>query len=303
MIKINIALSKVISFLNTKNYSLYNNKKLKITGFKSLESAEKGDITFCSLSNKKGLKLISLSSASVIICHESLKNKIKNSKINLIFVENPRLSFIRCIKEFFPEEKFFGVHKTAIVESKNLGKGVYIGPYTYIGKNVIIGKNCRIYGHVNIYGNVKIGNNVIIDSFTAIGGDGFGFERNQKMQLEKFPHLGGIEIKDDVEIGANVCIDKGTINNTVIEKGTKIDNLVHVAHNVKIGKNCLIVANVVLGGSSVIGDNTHIAMSATIRDGSIIGSNVLVGMGSVVTKNVPKNITVIGIPAKPITKN
>lgn len=193
-----------------------------------------------------------------------------------------------------------GIHPTAVIESKISGKNVYIGPFVYIGKNVTIGNNCKINSNVSIYGNTVIGNNVIVDSCTVIGADGFGFEKNNSGKWEKFPHIGGVEIHDDVEIGANTCIDRGTLENTVIGKGTKIDNLVHIAHNVTIGTNCVVIAQSLIAGSCVIEDNAYIAMSVCVRNGIKIGKNSVVGMGAVVTKNVSPNITVFGVPAKPI---
>jgi len=296
-------LSDVISYIGSTNYYFHGNKKLEITGFKPITAASKGTMTFCSILGQRGVELVLSSNASVIICHNSLKNELKEVKANVIFVERPRLWFLRCVKKFSHQKMISGIHNTAIIECENVGKNVYVGPYSYIGKNVSIGNNTKIHGIVHIYGNTSIGKNVVIDSATVIGSDGFGFERNESMEMEMFPHLGGIEIQDNVEIGANVCIDKGTLENTVIGYGTKIDNLVHVAHNVKIGRNCSIVAHSLLGGGCIVGDNVHIAMSATTRDDIRIGKNAKIGMGAVVTKDVPENTTVIGVPARPIKKN
>ena len=295
-------LSEVLSIIGTKNYKILGKKNHKIVGFKPITSATKGELTFCSSSNSKGMHLISKSNASIIICPIKFRNKIQRSKSTLIFVENPRLAFIRCLQNSIEREIPRGIHKTAIVESRKIGKNVYIGPYTHIGKNVSIGNNVLIYGGVHIYGNTKIGNNVIIDSSTVIGSDGFGFEKNDSNKWEKFPHIGWIEIHDDVEIGANVCIDRGTLEGTVIGRGTKIDNLVHIAHNVKIGNDCMVIAQSLLAGSCILENNVYVAMCAMIRDGIRIGKNATVGMGAVVTKDVPANITVIGVPARPIKK-
>jgi len=276
-----------------------NRKYAQISNFKPISKAKIGDIAFCSVKGIDGKKMVLKSKASLIICHSTLLNKVKKKNTCLIFVDNPRLWFLKCMKKFSNKNDVLkGKHPSAIVLTKNIGKNVYIGPFCYIGKNVYIGENSIIHSNVTVYKNSKIGKNVIIHSGTVIGADGFGFERNQSKKLEKFPHVGKVEIHDDVEIGANVCIDRGTLVDTVIGNGTKIDNLVHVSHNVNIGKNCAIVAQSFVGGSCIMDDNSYIAMSATIREKIRIGENAFVGMGSVVTKDVKKNSTVFGVPAK-----
>ena len=294
-----ITISKIISFIGTSNYQLKNKITSKLFTFNALNVAKKGEITFCSRQGKESRDLVSRSQATLIICHPSFKSGLKNGKSNYIFVDNPRYWFILCMKKFLIKDRLEGLHPTAIVESK-IPKSVYVGPHSYLEKNVKIDENTSILSNVHIYENTSIGKNCIIDSGSVLGSDGFGYERNRSGKIEMFPHSGGIKIEDDVEIGANVCVDRGTIKNTIIGKGTKIDNLVHIAHNVKIGKNCSIVANSLVAGSCILGDNVHVAMSVTIRDYVKIGKNSIIGMGSVVTKNIPPNVTVMGVPAKQI---
>jgi UDP-3-O-[3-hydroxymyristoyl] glucosamine N-acyltransferase len=165
---------------------------------------------------------------------------------------------------------------------------------------VNVGSGTQIHAGVHICSPARIGRNVVLKSGCVIGGDGFGYERNEEGIFEKFPHLGGVVIEDDVEIGSNTCVDRGTLSDTVIGRGTKIDNLVHVAHNVKIGKHCAVIALAMVGGGTQIDDGAWIAPTACLRNGVVIGKQALVGMGAVVTKNVECGETVIGVPAKPI---
>ncbi len=294
-----IKTSEVISFIGSDDYLIKNNNKI-LNQFTSISLAKQGDVSFISKTNSNGIELLNKSKASLILCPIKLKKFVKNSKATIIFVENPRLWFLRCIQKFTPTNIQKSTDSTSIVKTKQIGKNFSLGPFSYISKNVVIGNNVTILGNVYIHNDVVIGNNVFINASSVIGSDGFGYERNLKKKLEKFPHIGKVEIQNDVEIGSNTCIDKGTLGSTIIGSGTKIDNLVHIAHNVVIGKNCAIVANSLLGGSCNIGNNVYISMSSTLRDNIKIGDDAIIGMGSVVVKDVDPKTTVYGVPAKPI---
>jgi len=217
----------------------------------------------------------------------------------VIFSTNPMLLFARIARELFVIKPDPGIHPSAVIHPKaRVGNDVYIGPLCYIG-NCEIGDKCIIHSHVSIEDNVKIGTNVLIKNGARIGQPGFGFVKNELDAYEKFPQIGSVIIEDNVEIGAITCIDRGALSITRIRSGTKIDNMVQVAHNVQIGENCIVTGNVSIGGSCKIGDNVWIGPSSTIKDGLSVGSGAFINMGSVVIRRVKSGDSVIGYPAEP----
>jgi UDP-3-O-[3-hydroxymyristoyl] glucosamine N-acyltransferase len=255
---------------------------------------------------KKGIKnfseLLEKTKCNVIIIHIEMENKIKDFIDGKFFilVDDPKLCFIKLATALFEQKFKAEIHKSSTISPKaKIGENVYIGPNCYIGE-VEIGDNTKIMGNNCILDKTIIGKNVIVNPGTVIGSEGFGYSRDNDKSLKKFPHFGGVIIEDDVEIGSNTCIDRGTLGNTIIRKGTKIDNLIHVAHNVEIGEHCMIIANSMLGGSVKIAAYSWVAPSASIINGITIGESVTVGMGAVVFKSVPNGQTVAGVPAKPL---
>ena len=297
-----ISLTKILSIIGKKNYKLIGKTDILISKFNSISDAKNGEITFCSNTGEQAKKLIHTTKASAVICSKGFE-KTQKANLTLIMVERPKFWFVGCLNKTIKDVKKTDTHPTAVIKTKKLGENIFVGPFCFIDKEVSVGNFSKIYNNVSISGKVKIGTNVILAPSTVIGGDGFGFELNEKKEWEKFPSIGGVIIHDDVDIGSNVCIDCGTLQNTVISKGTKINNLVHIAHNVKIGKNCIIGGRTHIGGSTIIGDNTWISMGVTIRDKISIGKNVFIGMGSVVTKDVKDGQIVFGNPAKPVKKS
>ncbi len=265
---------------------------------KNLGNVNSSAVDMLSFAENEEFLKIALENKNIIalVVTEKLSN-IETSK-SLLLSDNPREIFYN-IHNYLVQKRFYEVKQKSIISGKAvIHKSAYIAE-----NNVIIGDNVNIGPHVSILENTTIDNDVTIHANSVIGEEGF-----QNLQLQNnlisVPHGGGVHIQSGVRIGANTCIDKGLFkDDTIIGKGTKIDNLVHIAHNVKIGKNCSIVANVFVGGSCIIKDNVRIAMSATLRDGIKIGRNSLIGMGSVVTGDVSENVIVMGVPAKPFDRN
>ncbi len=257
--------------------------------------------------------------------------------ISTIEVERPRLAMMKLLHLFYDApDAPNGIHPSAVIHPEaKIGENVSIGPNVvisrnavvgnntkllaniYIGKNCTVGENCLFHPGVNIGDNSHIGNRVILQHGVSIGADGFSFvtenpdvieqarkegavkEANTKQKVYKIPSIGGVVISDDVEIGANTCIDRGTIENTFIGPQTKIDNLVQIGHNCKIGGACMIVSQVGLAGSCKIGDRVVIAGQAGLADHLSIGSDSIVMAQAGVTKSFPDKSIIIGAPAVP----
>ncbi len=284
-----------------------------ITGVSGIKEAADGDITF--LANPKYSSLMDKTAAAAIITSAEAQKTTKP----IILTENPSLAFVKIISMFMPDDAGHpqGIDYTVVMgKNVTLGKDVVLGPYVVIGDNVTIGDNTIIYAgcfighhtkigsqtliypHVSIRERISIGNRVIIHSGTVIGSDGFGFATIKGLH-HKIPQVGTVEIADDVEIGANVTIDRARFDKTVIGRGTKIDNLVQIAHNVVIGENALIVAQVGVAGSTIIGNNVTLAGQAGLVGHITIGDNVIVTGQSGVAKSVPADTMVSGYPARP----
>ncbi|MFC1524806.1 UDP-3-O-(3-hydroxymyristoyl)glucosamine N-acyltransferase [Planctomycetota bacterium] len=292
---------------------VFGDASIKITGFAGLEEAQPGQISF--LSNKKYLPLIKKTQASAVVLPEGTKSI---NQVASIHTAQPDLAFARIVEYFSPQPPALplGIHQTAVIgKNVRLGKDVTIQyyaviqddasigdktviyPNVYIGHATTIGQNCCIYPNVVIRERVAIGNNVIIHSGAVIGSDGFGYVLVKGKRV-KIPQVGSVVIEDDVEIGANVTIDRARFGKTWIKRGTKLDNLVQIAHNVVIGEDSVIVAQSGIAGSARTGNNFIMAAQSGI-DGHIrIGDNVMVGSGSGVFKNLESNQIVSGFPAE-----
>lgn len=215
----------------------------------------------------------------------------------LLVSENPRLDFIRALEVLQQSIGFrvSNVH-SVIPESVERGENVVIENGVVIGENTVIAHN------VVIKSGTTIGSNCLIRENTTIGSDGFGFERTEDGTPVKFIHLGGVEIGNNVEIGANTSVSKGTLSNTIIEDHVKIDNLVHVAHNCRVRKGAFVIASTVLCGGVDVGENAWIAPNATISQKITLGEGSFVGLGAVVTKDVEEHQVVAGNPARKLRK-
>jgi UDP-3-O-[3-hydroxymyristoyl] glucosamine N-acyltransferase len=222
---------------------------------------------------------------------------------NVILVPNPKLAFALAaghLHQGVPATTT--IHPTAVVEPNVvIGKGTRIGPGCTVGSGVQIGSDCVLYPRVTIYPNVEIGNNVIIHAGAVIGADGFGFVRDRDRYV-KFPQVGSVIIEDDVEIGANTCIDRGSLETTVIRRGTKLDNLIQIAHNVEIGEHTVIAAQTGISGSSTVGDHSVLGGQVGIGEHARLDPNTIIGgQGGVLNgKHVKGGEVLWGTPVRPL---
>jgi len=297
--------------------ALDGDPSVSISGLASPGSAGPADLIY--LDSPRHLDRASASQARCVLLPLDLSVPVKT----LLRSSQPKLDFARAAALLIPTSPIAtGIHPTAVIApSAKLAPGVAIGPYAVIEDNVSIaggtqigafcflgrgsdlGSLCRLYPRVTLYAGARLGNRVIVHSGTVIGSDGFGYVTGEGKHW-KFPQLGSIEIGDEVEIGANSTLDRGSLETTRLDSGIKLDNLVHVAHNVCIGANTLIAAQTGISGSSVIGNNVVIAGQVglgdhcTLEDSSVIGGQA----GILTGKTIRAGQVVWGTPARPLDK-
>ena len=279
-------LQKLASLVNGE---IIGNASLEIRGVSTFEDAQTSDLIF--LLEARNLESAQKSKALAVVAQNPVSGK------TTLQVKNPRLAFAKILPQIIPQKKKTKKHKTAIIGKKvKLGKNVSLGAYVVIGDNVSIGDDTILYPNVTIYDDTKIGKRVILHAGAVIGVDGYGYAQDGKTHV-KIPQIGNVIIEDDVEIYANTCIARGTLSPTIIKKGTKIDDLCHIAHNCQIGENCAITALVGFAGSVTFGNNVYVGGMAGFNDHIHIGDNTLVMGKAVVTKNTAPNSIVSGFYA------
>jgi len=302
---------KIAKYLNCP---FEGNGKTIIKGVSSLEKAKKGDLVFSTQRKFRKSLENTRASAAIIPTSETF------SRIPVIKSENPHLSFIKVIELLHhPELPKPGIHPTASVSpSAKIGSHVSIGAFSCIGDyveigsrtiifplvtiypGVTIGQDCIIHSHVSIRSSTEIGKGVVIHNGVTLGSDGFGYVKEKDGSYMKIPQIGKVIIKDNVEIGANTAVDRAALDSTVIHRGVKIDNLVQIGHNVKIGKNSIIAGQTGISGSVNVGKNVIMGGQVGIADHIEIGDNVIIAAKSGVSGNIPPDVIIAGYPHQDI---
>ncbi|WP_299681797.1 UDP-3-O-(3-hydroxymyristoyl)glucosamine N-acyltransferase [uncultured Tenacibaculum sp.] len=293
---------------------LIGNCTEKIHAPEQIDKATKNHITF--IGSSKYARLWEKSEAKTAIVDEKITIEPGEGRA-FVRVKNADLAMAKVLELFQPESPVFStdIHATAVIsETAKLGNNCKVGANSFIGENVVLGDNVVIYPNVSIFDDTTIGANTIIWSGTvirerseignncifhtnvSIGADGFGY-RPSEQGLTKIPHIGNVIIGNNVEIGANSCVDRGKFSSTILGDGCKIDNLVQIGHNSVLGRFCIMAGNSGLAGSVTLGDGVVIGGSASIKDHTTIHSGATVGAGSGVISDVAAGKTVVGYPA------
>jgi UDP-3-O-[3-hydroxymyristoyl] glucosamine N-acyltransferase len=279
----------------------------------ALGTAGPGELTYAE--SAKWLELAAASPAGCILVPEDC---ILTGRTT-IGVANPKLAFVRAAEVLCPPRKVPpGVHPTAVIapdarlaedviirpyvvieSGVNVGRGTYLGVGVCLGEGAQIGSHCVLYPRVSVYPGARVGNRVILHSGVVVGSDGFGYVFAEG-HYEKFPQRGGVVIEDDVEIGSNSTVDRGSLGVTVIGQGTKIDNLVQIAHNVKVGRHCVIAAQTGISGSAEIGDYVVMGGQVGVADHIRIEERAMIGGQAGIFRTIRKGTKVWGTPARPL---
>jgi UDP-3-O-[3-hydroxymyristoyl] glucosamine N-acyltransferase len=255
--------------------------------------------------------------AGAVLIPEELATGPSSSPARIV-VRDPYRALVRVIRTLFPDNTFrSGVDPSArIGPGSTLGADSFIGPYVVLGQGVHVGARTRLAEHVSLgdgvsvgddavlgpgvvcYPGSRIGHRVVLKAGAVIGGDGFGYLSDGQSHL-RIPHVGGCVLEDDVEVGSNTCIDRGSIDDTVVGRGTKLDNLVQIGHNVRIGERCLIMAGVGIAGSTRIGNDAILAGHVGVTDHLVIGDRARIAAKSAIFGDVPAGASFSGHPARP----
>lgn len=284
-----ISVKWIAQFINA-NLIVGNDKQI-VNGINEIHKVTTGDLTF--VDNEKYFNNCLISHASVIIINKEISCPEDKT---LLVHDDPFAAYVQLVKHFSP----FEPANKMISDTATIGEGTHLQPSVFVGNNVRIGANCLIHANVSIYDNTVIGDNVIIHSGTVLGADAFYFKRRKEreVQYDKLESCGRVIIEDDVEIGAGCAIDKGVSGDTIIGKGTKLDNHIHIGHGAVIGKNCLFAGQVGVGGKAIVEDDVILWGQVGVSKDLTIGKGAVVYAQSGVGQSIEGGKIYFGSPVE-----
>lgn len=310
----NLCVKDIVNWFRETDIEVVNeteNSSQSITHVRNLEEADSEAISFATEKFRAKIhEVLNRTDCKLLILSDTLYTEIREdlpTSIVYAISPNPKglvIEFCKKFLDFGKENTETSIHQlSSVAPDVKLGQNVVISQFVVIESGCVIGDNCTIGPNSVLKKGTFLGNNIKIGANNVIGGTGFGYSKlDGAEEYTQFPHLGKVIIKDDVEIGNNTCIDRGSLSDTVISEGVKIDNLVHIAHNVKIGKNSLIIACSMIAGSVTIGENNWVAPNSNIKNGLSLGDNTTIGIAATVTKSYGNDELLAGSPAVPLAE-
>lgn len=297
-----ISVNEIVDFLISLNLNpqYFGAEKLEIENFAALTDVKPNAMIWIKDLDSFPIESLDENYELLIVTNMEYKG---DKKYNIITCSNSKAAYFSVLAKYFVSPIQTGIASSSTILSKKIGDNVSIGHNCFIDINVVIGSGSVIRNNVVIEGDVIIGKDCIIESGTIIGTMGFGYYNDANDVPVKVPDFGGVIIGDRVEIGANTCVARGTLANTIIGNDTKIDNLCHIAHNVVIGERCLLTAACEVSGSVTLGDDVYLGPSTSVINQIKIGDSAYTGIGTVLTKNAEPNNVMIGVPARVLRNN
>ena len=291
---VNVSSAELIDFLKQEKLYIQDNGVEQTTNnVSALENSNQTSLSWIGYENYDLKKLDS----SILIVSKEFKEK--STQKSIIYTNNPILAIVQVLNQFFMEIYTGGyiADSASIDQSAKIGKNCIINENVVIAQNVVLGDNVTLYPDVVLYPNTIVKDNVIINSGTKIGQEGYGYIKDAEGQYIQFPHIGKVILEKGVEIGANTCIDRGALSDTVIGENTKIDNFCHISHNCRIGKNCLMAGKAGMAGSTIVEDNVFLGPRSSLMNGITIGANSIITAVSLIRKSVKPNTTMVPFEA------
>ncbi len=265
---------------------------------RTLDSAEAESLVWISPKRAAtATDLLRATPASVVIAPAEVQIP-DGIRAAVVLVASPKLAFSRIVEALFARRPAAGIHPTATIHPEaEIDPSAFVGPHCHVGR-AKLGPGVVLDGHVHVYDGVTIGARTWIAANAVLGVDGFGYTQDEDGEWVHFPHVGGVVLGEDVRVGAQACVVRGTLGDTIVESGTKLDNFVTVGHNARVGKRTLVASHAIVGGSAVVGDDVWVSPHVTILNGIRVGKGAVLGAGAVVVADVPDGGKLVARPGR-----